>query len=281
MKHIFFYTLLLSTIVLYAACYSPNSFETEQLRSADMSDVATNASFGGEESSSASALDVPADKKVIRTGSVAFESIDLGKSKEFILQLLKQKKAYIESEDANAGSDYSSISFTIRVPATDFDEFLSLLGSGNDKMVSKNIQTSDVTAHYVDVESRIKTKRIYLERYQNMVSTAKTTKELLEIEEQIRVIQEELDSYQSTFKVLNNQIAYSKLTISFSNQQDRISAGPSFWNQLKDAFMDSWSMLQTLFLELVRFLPVILIAILCVFIVKRLRTKGYFVRKNK
>ncbi|MHC8948590.1 DUF4349 domain-containing protein [Sphingobacterium hungaricum] len=285
MKKLIVHILFLSIAFFFSRCNSSNSAKSlayeQAVQQSDAVSSEVEMNVASVEATSSPSTTLPVDKKIIRTGSISFESNDLNKSKSHIQQIVKQKNAYIESEDANAGSSYSSISLTIRIPSTGFDGFIADLENGEDKVTSKSIQANDVTAQYVDVESRLKSKRIYLERYRKLVATAKTTKDLLEIEEQIRSLQEEIDSYESTFRVLNNQIAYSTLTIAISNQQDRITAGPSFWVNLKDAFSDSWDILAGLFFGLIRVWPILLLIVIFIIAFGKWRRKRIVLRKNR
>jgi len=284
MKKIFFCILNLLALFTLSQCNADhNSAYTNKTQGnySDEMSAESSISYGIQESKSTSASTLPADKKIIRTGSISLESDDLAKSKNQTVQLVILKKGYIESEDAHAGDNYNSISLTIRVPATDFEDFVALLEKGEEKIVSKSIQANDVTAQYVDVESRLKTKRIYLARYQQLALSAKSIKDLLEIEEQIRTIQEEIDSYESTFKVLNNQVSYSTLNVTFSNQQEGISSAPSFRMQLKQAFADSWDVLTGFLFGIIRFWPVFALAILLVFVIRKMRKRSIFRRSKR
>lgn len=284
MKKITVHILFLLIAVLFLRCNSSNSAQSYGYESEaspiDMASADAELNLASVEATSSSASTLPIDKKIIRTGSMSFESNDLNKSKNHIQQLVKQNNAYIESEDANAGANYSSISLTIRIPATDFDGFIAGLEKGEDKVTSKSIQANDVTAQYVDVESRLKSKRMYLDRYQKLVATAKSTKDLLEIEEQIRNLQEEIDSYEATYRVLNNQISYSTLTITVSNQQDRITAGPSFLVKLKNAFSESWDILAGLFFGLIRIWPIALLILVLILAFRKWRNKRNILRNK-
>src|SRR5690606_40363864 len=66
------------------------------------------------------------------------------------------------------------------LPSANLDKFLSELERGKDKITEKSLKAEDVSTQYYDVESRLKSKRAYLERYQQMVSSAKSVKDLLD-----------------------------------------------------------------------------------------------------
>ncbi len=63
---------------------------------------------------------------------------------------------------------------------------------------------TDASDEYIDIQSRIASKRAYLKRYRELLSKAATIKNILEIEEIIRTLQEELESQEQRLANLNN-----------------------------------------------------------------------------
>ncbi len=104
---------------------------------------------------------------------------------------------------------------TVRIPSGRFDAFVGSLSGLMVNLDNKDIQVKDVTEEYVDIESRIKTKKEILARYTDLLKQAKTVAEMLEVERKIEKIQTELESMQGRLNVLKNQISYSTLTITF------------------------------------------------------------------
>ena len=158
-------------------------------------------------------LSIPNHVKIIKNGNVSIESKNITKSKKNLDALMKRFSAYYQQETTNNNNDLTSYNLIIRVPTTSFESMMTALESGEDNVTEKNISAEDVSLQYFDLQSRLKSKRAYLERYQAMVSSAKNVKELLEIQEQIRRLQEDIDSNEATYRNLSNQINYSTLTV--------------------------------------------------------------------
>jgi len=104
-------------------------------------------------------------KKIIRSGKLSIESKDIAKTKKRIDEQLKALGGYYELENTSSISNYSTYNLDIRIPSKKFDTFLENMESGNDKITEKSIQSKDITLQYIDLESRVKSKKAYLERY--------------------------------------------------------------------------------------------------------------------
>ncbi len=205
-------------------------------------------------------------KKIIRTGNISIESKDLKKSKTAIDDLVKKANGYYEQESTTTGSTYTNYNLTLRIPSSYFDALLDGIEKSNDKITEKSIQAQDVSLQYYDLESRIKSKRIYLDRYQNMVANAKSVKDLLEIEEQIRQLQEEIDSTESALRAMKDQVSYSTLVLNLFNSDSIIAYGESgFWLKTKEAFGSGWELIENIFIGIIGIWPIFILAATAIF----------------
>lgn len=197
------------------------------------------------------------NKKIIRSGNISIASKDIKKTKLRLDNQIKEHDAYYEQESTSAGSTYTNYNLIVRIPANQFDQFISGIENGEDKITDKSIQAKDVSLQYYDVESRLKSKRTYLEQYQKMVSSAKSVKELLEIEEQIRQLQEDIESSESLLRNLSGQISYSTLHISiFYSSTENPAYTYTYWSKIKDSLDTGWEFISNLFLGLISIWPI-------------------------
>lgn len=223
-------------------------------------------------------LSIPNHVKIIKNGNVSIESKNITKSKKNLDALMKRFSAYYQQETTNNNNDLTSYNLIIRVPTTSFESMMTALESGEDNVTEKNISAEDVSLQYFDLQSRLKSKRAYLERYQAMVSSAKNVKELLEIQEQIRRLQEDIDSNEATYRNLSNQINYSTLTVNLFEYQANLPMGSnSFWVQIKDSINFGWNIIENLILGIIGLWPVWIILGTLNFVIKKVIKK----RKQK
>ncbi len=210
--------------------------------------------------------------KIIRSGNISIESKKIADSKRNMDALLKKFNAYYEQESLNNNNNYSSYTLAVRIPASSFDSFLKAIENGEDKVTSRNINAEDVSIQYYDVESRLKSKRAYLEKYQNMVSSAKSVKDLLEIQEQIRQLQEEIDSSEGVLRSLSGKINYSTLNIQLFEYQANLPMGSnSFWVKIKDSLVFGWNLIETIVIGIVGLWPVWIIVAAVIIILRKVR----------
>ncbi|MEI5983406.1 DUF4349 domain-containing protein [Sphingobacterium sp. PU5-4] len=217
--------------------------------------------------------------KIIRRGDLSIESKDIQASKKNLDVLLKKMGGYYEQESSTSNRDeLTTYNLVIRVPSKQLDAFMGNLENGKDKITSKSMTSEDVSILYYDVESRLKSKRAYLARYQGMVASAKSVKDLLEIQEQIRLLQEEIDSSEGLLRNLGGQVDYSSININLFEYNANLPMGSnSFWSRLKDSFVFGWNLIETLALGIVGLWPVLIVVGLAVALIKKFRKN----RKNK
>jgi len=213
--------------------------------------------------------------KIIREGNISIESKDVKTSKKNLDQQLKQMGGYYERESANTDNkNLISYDLVLRIPSDKLDGFLTSVENGKDKITSKSLTSEDVSLQYYDLESRLKSKRAYLERYQAMVSSAKNVKELLEIQEQIRQLQEEIDSSESMMRNLSGQVNYSSLRINLFDYQSNLPMGSnSFWSRVKSSFSFGGDLIANIVLGIIGLWPIFIIGSLVVFVVLRWRNR--------
>ncbi|MCC7029534.1 MAG: DUF4349 domain-containing protein [Chitinophagaceae bacterium] len=226
----------------------------------------------------------PTQKKIIKDGSLSVRSVHAADSKKNIDQLLKLYQAYYESEQVSNNDNIISYNLKIRVAADNFEKMIVDLEKGDDIIQSKNIEARDVTEEFIDIESRLSNKKEYLQKYRELVVKAGNIRDVLEIEENIRTIQEEIESITGRLKYLNDQIAYSTLNVYlFQEKDNRINnAQPyRFTDRIKDAIVSGWSAIKEFILALIAAWPMVIICATGGIILLRIIRKRRSARRNK
>jgi hypothetical protein len=139
------------------------------------------------------------------------------------------------------------------------------------------VSTEDVSAEYVDLESRLRHLQAEEEFYLSLIGKAQTIQEMITIREHLDGIQLEKEQVQGRMNFLDQQIGFSTLTLSL----DEVAPdedGEGFWNSVGDAFKSFGRGLKKLALGFFYALPYLLIlAVIGVavwLLVRRLRRKG-------
>lgn len=275
MKNKFVYLVVISLLVTLTSCRSkgPVNFE--------------GGGMAREEASTSMEAPAPApppaeqaitvERKVIRNGNVEVRVIDLATGKQQVDSLVKKFRAYYAGEMYNNQDFTHSYSLSIRIPAASFDAFIGALETGVGEIAFKNISAQDVTEQFIDLETRLKNKRNYMDRYRALLNKAQSVKDILDIEEKIRVIEEEIESAEGRLKYLNNQVDFSTLELQITRKNDynQYSRTPgTFWERLKLSVVKGWFGLVSFSLFVVRLWAFWIIgAILFWFIRKRIRER--------
>lgn len=186
---------------------------------------------------------VTPEKKIIKEGRISINVSDIEKSKTKVNDLVSTNSGYYANESFN-NSDYeSTYNLQIRIPSKNFEKFIKELEDGKEEIVFKEITAQDVTTQYIDIELRLENKRSYLTRYKELLSQAKSVNEILEIEEKIRVLQEEIESAEGQLKYLASQVSFSTLNLSIQKikpfKYSRTDRG-SFFEKLKLSLSSGW-----------------------------------------
>jgi hypothetical protein len=149
--------------------------------------------------------------------------------------------------------------------------------AGTGEVTFKNITSRDVTEEFIDLETRLKNKRNYLTRYGDLLKQAKSVKDILEIEEKTRLIEEELESAEGRLKYLNNQVDFSTLTLQISKKNDFNRYGNNkgkFIDRLKVSLVKGWFGLVSFTLFVIRLWPFwIIVGVLYYFVRRIIRRK--------
>lgn len=177
-----------------------------------------------------------------------------------------------ESNVTKEGKEQVSGSIKIRIPQKHFQDFLHEAEGQAAEVLQRTITGQDVTEEYVDLESRLKSKRVVEERLLNFMKGAAKTEDLLKISADLAAVQEEIETIEGKMKFLENQTSLSTVHITlYENkvvvpniEKDKLNT----WEKTKKQFMKSTNMLLAGLSGLVVFLlgnlPILLIlAIIC------------------
>jgi hypothetical protein len=162
-------------------------------------------------------------------------------------KVLKYGGYITESNVSKEGKEEVSGSIKIRIPQKYFQAFLHDAERQAAEVLHRNITGQDVTEEYVDLESRLKSKRVVEERLISFMKSAVKTEDLLKISADLAAVQEEIETIQGRMKFLENQTSLSTVTITLYENKvivpDIDSDKLNTWEKTKKQFMKSINML--------------------------------------
>ena len=141
----------------------------------------------------------------------------------------------------------------------------------------KSVDARDVTEQYVDLRSRLQTKKKVAERYQELLRKANNIKEILEVEERLRILQEEIEAKEGQLRYLTHQVSYSTIHLHLYEVQkyEYVPAKtPHYGQKLLGALDGGWQMLLGLLLVIFRLWPLwIIVGLIALLIVRKQKQK--------
>ncbi|MFV8365611.1 DUF4349 domain-containing protein [Flavobacterium sp. XS1P27] len=225
----------------------------------------------------ASAKEAPKniEPKIIKEGNLRFQTNDLTATYTQIQNAVKSHNATIQND--TEGKDYGSVfrRLIIRVPSKNFDLFLKDISKGVAYFDNKEISSQDVTAEYIDIDARLKAKKVLENRYLELLKKANKVSEMLEIEAQLSSIREEIEAKEGQLNYMQNRVSFSTITIEFyksiaEESGATASYGMKIWTAIKSGF----NSMSSLFINLLSIWPfIIILFVIGYFIRKRFKTK--------
>lgn len=208
------------------------------------------------------------DRRIIKEGEISFETSDKDETRKIINKGVKESNAYISQDIITDHSYRIENRITIRVPSENFEDLLTRISEMAVDLESKNISATDVTEEYVDVESRLKTKKELENRYKVLLQKARSVDEILKIEKQIGDLRTEIESIEGRYKYLNDRISYSTLTVVF---YENTSSGFGFISKFVQGIKNGWKNVLWVIIGLINLWPFLILLATIVFIIMRKR----------
>lgn len=209
--------------------------------------------------------------KLLKNGYLQFEVERLNESKREIDEWVDHFKAYYEDESYRSFGNRNSYSLLIRVPSEQFDSLIVEMESNLGKLLSKNVHVKDVTEEYVDLKIRLDNHLAYLDQYQQLLKKANSIKDILEIQEKIRRIEEEIESKKGRIQYLDNRAEFSSLSVEISEfTSHSVSSSPSYWKRVRRAFENGIRGFLSFTIGLINLWPFVLGLVLLIVFRKRI-----------
>lgn len=189
------------------------------------------------------------EAKLIYTGEMSIQTTDLTQAVQSIETLITRCGGYIERR--NSYTEQSD--FTIRVPQDQFDYFMSTAGEQpNCRVLSLSTQTEDIGEQYADVENRLETLNVKLERLQTLLTQAESMDDIISIESALSDTESEIEQLTGQKNHYDNLINFSTITLSVW-QVSTLDEGidPTFSERLSSGFLGGLSKFGTGFVDLV------------------------------
>ena len=260
---------------------------------ADIGEIIGNRGYdnegNGQTSTKMSNFSNKDNKKIITKGSVSLETYDFDQFSTQISSLVRENNGYFQYSETSVykvvdDKEYKTGSYTIRIPQDRVDTVVGSI-EGLYRITNKSINETDVTKYYYDKKNVVTNLEIQEKRLRELYEKAVSLTEILELENEIRRIRTEIDSYNMDLSNIDDLSAMATLEL-YVREVDKpvisISKGNKVWNRAVEGLVDTINNLiyfaEELFIFIVSSLPVLIVLAVIVFvivlIVKRKKRKN-------
>ena len=177
-----------------------------------------NYDEGGYDADGTPASD-PASRpvKMIYNGYMEMQTQDFDTAASGIEALVRELGGYFQqSSVSNRGSSsYRYGSYTIRIPAAQFETFFQRAGQLC-HVTYTNTTADDVSESYYDTEARLETARIKLERLQQLLAKATSMEDIITIESAISETEWDIENLSGTLRHYDALVDYATINVELS-----------------------------------------------------------------
>ena len=238
--------LLLSSIFILLTACSENdsgkeSFKESTRVSNDMAIESESTESSDKEiteedlSNSNDSNEISTDRMIIHQAQLQLNVKNFEEARLNIEKKVSKYGGYIvESNVYQEDEDIVNGHMTVRVPEKHFQTFLTDAEGEAADILERTVTGQDVTEEYVDLASRMKSKRAVEERLLAFMGKAEKTEDLLKISSDLAAIQEEIELIVGQINYLENQTSFS--TIEIAMYENRVIV-PGLDNQ----DLDTWA----------------------------------------
>lgn len=236
-----------------------SSGESEQAAAAD--------SGGASIATGAAAANAEAFKgKIIYSANLSMRVEDISATGAELRDIIHGSGGYIlQFSDSRYDGEIGSV-YTIKVPADGFMPFVDRIAVIPNLKFQQSISGKDVSEEYVDLESRLKAKRIVEDRLLSLMEKAEKADDLLKFSNQLSTVQEEIERILGRIRDLDANVAYSTVELRVYQLEQKVASAleqdeKPFGTKLADSLTGSasavWKGLQMLLIFIVGALPVL------------------------
>ena len=196
-------SLAMLSVGLLVGCQSAASY-----KSGYRADMAMGMARGDK-------TEVKPDRMLIWEAQISLDVWNVSNAGAEAVSVVEKSNGYVERK-SDGGE--TSASMTLRIPAKQFKTAvagLEELGT----VTYRSVEGKDVTDEYVDVEARLKNKKVLRDRLQKLLDKAADVKEVLAIETELNRVQGDIDSMEARIKSIKGSVDYATVNLDLNRRK--------------------------------------------------------------
>ncbi len=159
---------------------------------------------------SSSAID---DRKIVQTASMRLEVKEVGASFEDVGRVATSVGGFVSSSSFSNQGISQVASISIRVPTTSYQQVLSDLRALGTRVVAEDSRTSDVTAEYTDLTSRLRNVEATETQLLALLGRASTINEILLVQDRLNSARSEIEQIKGRMALLDKLTDLATITV--------------------------------------------------------------------
>ncbi|NLC78572.1 MAG: DUF4349 domain-containing protein [Ruminococcaceae bacterium] len=226
----------------------------------------------------------PANQKLVYTTNLLIETKEFDTSYDAIMQALSDAAGYIEFKEIRGGYSgyndyYSSRSayMTLKIPSNNYESFLAK-GEDFGNITRQNDSCDNITAQYVDTESRLAVLVAQRDQLLELMDRATSMEDIITIQTSLTQVVYEIESATAQIRTYDNMVDYCTVTISLdevvsTSTSKTLTFGDRLASSLGDSFRVALEFLQGLVIALIYVLPYAIVGTGLFFLIRALVRK--------
>lgn len=166
------------------------------------------------------------DRMIIQESNLSLLVKDAGKAISDIKTKATSLGGYFVNSNISTPDSGATGQIIIRIPQSYLDETLVFLRRLAVKVVSENLQGSDVTDQYVDNDVRLKILEGNKARFMEIMNKAEKVEDILKVQQELFNIQSQIDSITGQQRYLAKNAQMVKITIYLSTDELSLPYAP-------------------------------------------------------
>ncbi len=182
--------------------------------------------FSSSEESIGSGYD-SADRKVITDTSLSLKVDDVGSVLDQINKLAVNHQGFMVNQNISRPEEGASGYISVRVQSEKLDNFLAAVRNLGVKVVSENVSGRDITEQYTNIEERLRVLNTTKRKFEEMLGSAFTVSDMLEVQRELLNLQTQIDSLEGTRRYLAESADYSLVSVYLATDEMALPYAPA------------------------------------------------------
>lgn len=167
------------------------------------------------------------NRMVVQNSNLSLMVKDVVKALKDIKNKTTELGGYMVDSNLTRPEEAASGEITLRIPADKLDVALDYFRSLAVKVVSENLQGTDVTDQFVDNDARLKILTANKAKFEEIMNKAVSVQDTLEVQREIFNLQSQIDSLKGQQNFLTKTSEMAKITIFVSTDELTLPYAPA------------------------------------------------------